>query len=72
MGGGRADNLAELELDEVGDDAKEIIYTSLLDSPILVTGAFLFTNGNCSLIGPFQLNISTEDASTSNVFVCLC
>ena len=57
-------------LDTVDDDATltEIIYKSLFDSPVLVTGALLFTNGICSLVGPFQFNVSIEDATTRKGF----
>ena len=32
-----------------------------LDSPVLVTGALLLTNGECSLASPLQVSISSED-----------
>ena len=36
-------------------------YVSFLDYPILVTGAYMYTNGKCSLASPFRVNISSED-----------
>ena len=34
---------------------------NFLDYPVLVTGAFLLTNGECSLASPLQVSISSED-----------
>ena len=37
-----------------------------LDSPVLVTGATLLTNGECSLASPLQVSISSEDNAGGN------
>ena len=37
-----------------------------LDSPVLVTGATLLTNGECSLASPLQVSISSEDNASEN------
>ena len=36
-------------------------YVSFLDSPMLVRGAYMYTNGECSLASSFRVNISSED-----------
>ena len=36
-------------------------YVSFLESPMLVTGAYMFTNGECSLASPFRVKISSKD-----------
>ena len=41
-------------------------YVSCLESPMLVTGAYMYTNGECSLASPFQVNISSEDDTSKN------
>ena len=41
-------------------------YASFLDSPMLVRGAYMYTNGECSLASPFRVNISSEDDKRKN------
>ena len=43
-------------------------YFSFLTFPILVTGAYLLTNGECSLASPFRLNINSEDDTGSYMY----
>ena len=59
---GRANQVTILgSTTESGDYGPTSDPVSFLDSPVLVTGALLLTNGECSLASPFRINISSED-----------
>ena len=43
-----------------------------LDSPVLVTGALLLTNGECSLASPLQVSISSENYTSKDCLIITC
>ena len=56
---GRSDHLSILN---TTSSASITNFVPLLNNPVLVTGALLISNGQCSLTSALQVLISTEDA----------
>ena len=52
-------------LELVGNNSDDVEpatdYIPFLSSPVLVTGAFLLSNGNCTLASSLRVNISSEE-----------